>query len=539
MPGGGNSGHHQARRDFSAVGRIHVLTYLDPDVVPPGRGGVAGAAAFGGNRAQWDLLRTVLAQPLVSATVLCPARNVHQVEDLLGPIEGLRVAPTGAILDLGLADDPHLVIHHFGQVFDPAPYGLRRIVRCQAPITANHHSLGYRYLREASQITCAEAASPGDALVASSGQGARVIESMIGMTDPAWPGSVVTIPLPTYVKRTSDGQRAEARALLGLEADELCVLSVGRLSPYDKAVLEPLLDAIARLADVLPRIRLVLAGADDGAYGSELRRQAELLGIGELVQIRGDRSDAEIRRLLAGADIFASLYDSHQEIFGLAAAEAQSSSLPCVVSDFSGVSEIVIHEVTGLTVPTTTMRSQVPDLALDLLPWQEAHEVAAQFVSVDRDALCDAIIRLADPALRHRLGNEAAVRAERFAPGTVGARYHHLWLDSLRRSREGAWRAAISDGGFDLLFGPFTSRVVSVARLRWVGQGRARWDQLLGAALVERLGIGAAIEAAATVMAQRGGATVASLREETELGKVELEAAVAVLVKYGYVSLDG
>jgi hypothetical protein len=107
------------------------------------------------------------------------------------------------------------------------------------------------------------------------------------------------------------------------------------------------------------------------------------LGLGATVELLGVRQAAEVRELLAWADVL--VHPSLTEAFGVAVIEAQAMGLPVVCSDAGGLPENVEHEVTG-------------------------------FVVARRDAvtMADRLAELAgDPVLRRRMGRAARRRAER------------------------------------------------------------------------------------------------------------------------------
>jgi glycosyltransferase involved in cell wall biosynthesis len=171
-------------------------------------------------------------------------------------------------------------------------------------------------------------------------------------------------------------QAAQTRAALGLAADALVVGSIGRLN--EQKGHRFLLEAAPAVLREHPTARFLIAG--DGDLALSLRRQAEVLGIGDRVLFPGHRTD--VRELLGASDVICmpSLYEGTP----LALFEAMAAARPVVASAVDGCAEILVDGATGILVPAR-----------------------------DPVALSGALNRLlAEPSLRARLG-EAAERASR------------------------------------------------------------------------------------------------------------------------------
>jgi glycosyltransferase involved in cell wall biosynthesis len=124
--------------------------------------------------------------------------------------------------------------------------------------------------------------------------------------------------------------------------DEQIVFYVGRLV-REKGV-QVLLDAVPKILAQCPKTKFVIAGK--GPYETELRHQAERLGIAGRIYFTGYVDDEERNSLYGWADVavFPSLY----EPFGIVALEAMAAQVPVVVSDTGGLGEIIEHGVDGL-----------------------------------------------------------------------------------------------------------------------------------------------------------------------------------------------
>ncbi len=136
-------------------------------------------------------------------------------------------------------------------------------------------------------------------------------------------------------------------------ADERIVFNVGRVVQEKGAHL--ILEAAPRVLEEIPRAKFIIAGT--GSMSDYLKRRALELGIADKVIGAGFISDADRDRLLKIADaaVFPSLY----EPFGIVALEAMAAKCPVIVSDVGGLSEVVMHDVTGVTVYPDNVASLV------------------------------------------------------------------------------------------------------------------------------------------------------------------------------------
>lgn len=152
----------------------------------------------------------------------------------------------------------------------------------------------------------------------------------------------------------------------------LRLLAISRLHPDEKKGIDSLLVALARL----PAPDFVLTVIGDGPDRPRLQGLAEELGLASRVRflaaVPDDRRDAE----LAACDVFA--LPSELEGFGIVYLEALAHGKPCLAAQAGGAPEIVRAEQTGLLCPAP--------------------------VAENLAALCAALVRLRDPALRQRLG---------------------------------------------------------------------------------------------------------------------------------------
>ena len=121
-----------------------------------------------------------------------------------------------------------------------------------------------------------------------------------------------------------------------------CVF-IGRLVPYKCPDL--LLQAAAPL---LGQGALTLDFCGDGPMMEALRAQAEALGVAERVTFHGHVPHAELRTILAEADLFT--FPSIREFGGAVVIEAMALGIVPLIVDYGGPGEHVTPE-TGFTVP--------------------------------------------------------------------------------------------------------------------------------------------------------------------------------------------
>ncbi len=117
--------------------------------------------------------------------------------------------------------------------------------------------------------------------------------------------------------------------------DDPLVLFLGRVT-FQKGPVY-FLEAAARVARVLPRVRFVMSGS-----GDMLPRMIELaasMGLAKNVRFTGFLQGADVERMYAMADLY--VMPSVSEPFGISPLEAMASDVPVIVSRQSGVSEVL------------------------------------------------------------------------------------------------------------------------------------------------------------------------------------------------------
>ncbi len=128
--------------------------------------------------------------------------------------------------------------------------------------------------------------------------------------------------------------RPELREALGVGADDIAVLSAGRLVP-EKAH-DVLVRAVAMVGD--PRLALVIAG--DGPERPALERLAE--GLGVRLRLTGDLRWERLLEAYVAADVFALL--SRWEPWGVVVNEAAACGKPLLLSDQVGAAADLLED---------------------------------------------------------------------------------------------------------------------------------------------------------------------------------------------------
>lgn len=140
------------------------------------------------------------------------------------------------------------------------------------------------------------------------------------------------------------GDGAAARAALGIAPDVPVIGTICALRP--QKALEVALDAVARLREQHPDLRLLIVG--DGPERGNLERSAATL-LGDGVVFAGMRPNDEIPDLIAAMDVL--VCSSDYEGTPLAILEWMRAAKPIVATAVGGIPGIIEDGVGGLLVP--------------------------------------------------------------------------------------------------------------------------------------------------------------------------------------------
>lgn len=187
-----------------------------------------------------------------------------------------------------------------------------------------------------------------DRLVANTVEEARQLVELYGA-----PAEFIdVVPPGADLARYRPGDRAAARAELGLSPDEQIVAFVGRIQPLKAP--DVLVRAAAEVLRRDPRraLRVLIVG---GPSGTGLERPDSLielaaeLGISDRVTFLPPQPPDRLVQVYRAADLVA--VPSYNESFGLVAIEAQASGTPVLAAEVGGLGTAVRHGESGLLVP--------------------------------------------------------------------------------------------------------------------------------------------------------------------------------------------
>ncbi len=242
-----------------------------------------------------------------------------------------------------------------------------------------------------------------------------------------------------FFAQTDPARRAEARRLMGLPERGQIALFLGRVTPYDKADLLPLLRAFARATDRRDDFLLIVGEENAPGYFRRLRESGDDLGLGERLILKPGVKGPLRPLYFSAADLFVFPGDSIQESFGNTVIEAMACGLPTIVSDWDGMRDLVVDGETGILVATWWVPGTGRIDALSpVTPFLTEHLFIAQSVWVDSSVLTEALRSLlTSPGTRERMGGSARRRAEQEYDWPVALnRWHALWSELLESAKE-------------------------------------------------------------------------------------------------------
>jgi alpha-maltose-1-phosphate synthase len=234
----------------------------------------------------------------------------------------------------------------------------------------------------------------------------------------------------------TDDDKATARASLGVDADTLVVLFMGRLSFHAKAHPLAMYQALETAAKASGKsVVLIECGWHANDFIAKAYADAASLACPSLRVVTLDGRKAEDRHTAwAAADVFCSLADNIQETFGITPIEAMAAGLPVVVSDWDGYKDTVRDGEDGFRVATTLPQAGLgADLAyrhaLEIDTYDMYCGHTCSLVAVDVAAAADAFTRLFNSAeLRQQMGAAGRQRArELYDWRHIIPQYEALW----------------------------------------------------------------------------------------------------------------
>ncbi|MFZ4509608.1 MAG: D-inositol-3-phosphate glycosyltransferase [Candidatus Nanopelagicales bacterium] len=208
----------------------------------------------------------------------------------------------------------------------------------------------------------------------------------------------------------SPGDRASARATLGLRPEAQVLLFVGRIQPLKAP--DVLLRAVARMVESDPARRrglvVVVCGGPSGSgldHPSALADLASSLGIADIVRFEPPNDRVRLAQWYRAAD--ATVVPSYSESFGLVAIESQACGTPVVAASVGGLRTAVADGRSGLLVP-----GHDPDewaRALERMTTRERDHLAAGARGHAEGFSWDATAQALIDSYAHAIGEHAAL----------------------------------------------------------------------------------------------------------------------------------
>ena len=409
----------------------------------------SGPKLMGRNAAGESFLRGFLkhsnaAEFWVQVHQLDHASHFAQTVKLLGRTQAIKVVDKntlGALSQAGVVYYPGPDLGEYA--FQRAAYGHSAWSLCG--ITHTTSSAG---AMDALAALITAPVQPWDALICTSNavkdNVSRLLQAQVDyLKDRLDIGKIVLPQLPviplgihTADFAFSSEQKMAARAALGVTADTLVVLFMGRLSFHAKAHPLALYQAIeSAVKKTGKKVVLLECGWHANEFISKAYAQAASLACPSVRVVTLDGRKPEDRQTAwASTDVFCSLSDNIQETFGIAPIEAMAAGIPVVVSDWDGYKDTVRGGIDGFRIPTLMPQAGLGGdlalrhaLALDTYDMYCGH--TCSLVAVDVQATAQAFESLFNsPQLRRQMGDAGRERAVGvYDWKTIIGQYEALW----------------------------------------------------------------------------------------------------------------
>jgi len=188
-----------------------------------------------------------------------------------------------------------------------------------------------------------------DRLIANTDQEASELVRLYG----ADPERVSTVNPGVDLDRFRPGDKKAARESVGLPADAVVLLFVGRIQPLKApdVLLRAAAELIAREPDRRGKLVVAVVGGPSGsglAEPTHLHRLARRLGIADVVRFVKPVDQTRLADWYRAADV--AVVPSYSESFGLVAIEAQACGTPVVAARVGGLATAVADGRSGLLV---------------------------------------------------------------------------------------------------------------------------------------------------------------------------------------------
>lgn len=140
--------------------------------------------------------------------------------------------------------------------------------------------------------------------------------------------------------------KREAKAELGLNPEDIAILSVGRL--YARKGLFTLIESMPAVVKRFRNAKFVISGKGQSNEMKKLVAHAEKLGVRNNIVFTGYFPDKKLPRLYQAADVFA--FSTFYENLPFAVLEALSTGLPVVTTYVGGIPEVITSGKNGFLV---------------------------------------------------------------------------------------------------------------------------------------------------------------------------------------------
>jgi D-inositol-3-phosphate glycosyltransferase len=236
-------------------------------------------------------------------------------------------------------------------------------------------------------------------------------DELVSLYD-ARPDQVCTIAPGVDLTRFSPGiSRAASLAAVGLPADALLLLFVGRIQPLKApdVLLRAAAELLRRDPSLRSRLRVDVVGGPSGTGTRDPENLADLtreLGIVDAVRLIEPVSQERLAEHYRAAEVV--VVPSYNESFGLVAIEAQACGTPVVAARVGGLSTAVSDGVSGVLV--------------------DGHDPADYASALHR--------LLTDPELREAMSQKAVRHAETFGWDVTADRTLAVYDEAIDSYRE-------------------------------------------------------------------------------------------------------
>ncbi|MEM7188132.1 MAG: glycosyltransferase family 4 protein [Pseudomonadota bacterium] len=240
--------------------------------------------------------------------------------------------------------------------------------------------------------------------------------------------------------------RVKWRASLDIGEDDIAVMSMGRLSVFEKMDPTPLFLSLQRAAKKTERkLHLLMVGWFGDENSEKIHRDAATACAPDVSISFPNGKDQDLRySIWSAADIFALPVDNIQETFGLAPIEAMAAGLPIVCSDWNGFKDTVIHGETGIRVRTFTSAPGTGQASANRFEDNQDNYfqylgLLQQRTVVDVPEMAAAFSALiGNPDLRRTMGQAGVRRAKTFYDwSAIIPQYQALWAEQTARRLRG------------------------------------------------------------------------------------------------------